>query len=408
MDQLIVILKKSPNTTSINLEFCEIEDLFPYLPILSKFQNLEELVLFGNRLETLPKDLSSLKILKKLDISNNMIESITSIISSLKSLNGLTELNITLNTQEEEEILLSSLPNLIRLNDTEIATNNTFDYSGPEALTQEDLEKVAIMYDEIRIFAKEIDPALDKKLAADFDENVKVIMGELSDAIKNETNSYLTHTHMIIAKFNMFRICQDKASFLVARVNKKLGNFVKELGEAHKLIFSQMGKIIFESQAKFVDKINSLNNEVLRLAGQNSELEKTIEKLEIQLDEQKNEKKLALQSFQEEKLEILKELEMLHEENKKYLDTIIKHSKSNAGSVLNTSTYEEKPKLLSQTLLARTLTLRQLKDAIAEIYESKSKFDEKCLESKMPRETMEQHMYAFLNQKYGLRSLIIE
>ena len=280
MDQLIEILKKSPNTTSINLEFCEIEDLFPYLPILSKFQNLEELVLFGNRLETLPKDLSSLKILKKLDISNNMIESITSIISSLKSLNGLTELNITLNTQEEEEILLSSLPNLIRLNDTEIATNNTFDYSGPEALTQEDLEKVAIMYDEIRIFAKEIDPALDKKLAADFDENVKVIMGELSDAIKNETNSYLTHTHMIIAKFNMFRICQDKASFLVARVNKKLGNFVKELGEAHKLIFSQMGKIIFESQAKFVDKINSLNNEVLRLAGQNSELEKTIEKLD--------------------------------------------------------------------------------------------------------------------------------
>lgn len=30
------------------------------------------------------------------------------------------------------------------------------------------------------------------------------------------------------------------------------------------------------------------------------------------------------------------------------------------------------------------------------------------LESNLPRETMEQHMYTYLNQKYGLKSLIVE
>lgn len=56
----------------------------------------------------------------------------------------------------------------------------------------------------------------------------------------------------------------------------------------------------------------------------------------------------------------------------------------------------------------KTLTLKQLKDFIEEIYESKLKFDQKAIENKLPRETMEQHMYTFLNQKYGLKSLIIE
>jgi len=56
----------------------------------------------------------------------------------------------------------------------------------------------------------------------------------------------------------------------------------------------------------------------------------------------------------------------------------------------------------------RILTLKQLKDTIDEINESKQKYDKKCYDIKMPRETMEQHMYSFLNQKYGLKNLIVE
>ncbi|EGR28674.1 hypothetical protein IMG5_170580 [Ichthyophthirius multifiliis] len=56
----------------------------------------------------------------------------------------------------------------------------------------------------------------------------------------------------------------------------------------------------------------------------------------------------------------------------------------------------------------RTLTLRQLKETIEEIYNSKENFDKKYQEAQLPRETMEQHMYSFLNQKYGLKNIIIE
>jgi Ca2+-binding EF-hand superfamily protein len=53
------------------------------------------------------------------------------------------------------------------------------------------------------------------------------------------------------------------------------------------------------------------------------------------------------------------------------------------------------------------LTKKQLKELIAAIYASKAKYDVKCRDDRLPRETMEQHMYTFLNQRYGLRPLIV-
>jgi hypothetical protein len=54
----------------------------------------------------------------------------------------------------------------------------------------------------------------------------------------------------------------------------------------------------------------------------------------------------------------------------------------------------------------KALTLKQLRDVIEEIYASKQKYDQRCQDSQQPRETMEQHMHNFLNQKYGLKRLI--
>jgi hypothetical protein len=51
----------------------------------------------------------------------------------------------------------------------------------------------------------------------------------------------------------------------------------------------------------------------------------------------------------------------------------------------------------------RILTLKQMKEIINDIYLQKIKYDEKCNESRLPRETMEQYMYTYLNQRYGLK-----
>ena len=57
---------------------------------------------------------------------------------------------------------------------------------------------------------------------------------------------------------------------------------------------------------------------------------------------------------------------------------------------------------------SRVLTLKQLTDLIQDMYTQKVKFDKKCQDNKLSRETVEQYMYTYLNQKYGLKSLIVE
>jgi len=56
----------------------------------------------------------------------------------------------------------------------------------------------------------------------------------------------------------------------------------------------------------------------------------------------------------------------------------------------------------------RSLTLNQLIDLINDIYTQKKKFDIKCIEGRQPKQTMEQYLYTYLNQHYGLKGIIIE
>ena len=125
---------------------------------------------------------------------------------------------------------------------------------------------------------------------------------------------------------------------------------------------------------------------------------------------------------------------MLEKENKMMTEKLIKNAKSligvsvaqttsgdfdknkedHAGKVINQNNNEtiNKGKIANNIIVgpngSRVLTGKMMKDIINEIYASKAEFDKKCLDSKLPKETMEQHMYTFLNQKYGLKTLIIE
>ena len=56
----------------------------------------------------------------------------------------------------------------------------------------------------------------------------------------------------------------------------------------------------------------------------------------------------------------------------------------------------------------RVFTLKMMKEVISNIYTSKMAFDKKCLINKQPKQTMEEYMYTYLNQKYGLKNMVIE
>lgn len=55
----------------------------------------------------------------------------------------------------------------------------------------------------------------------------------------------------------------------------------------------------------------------------------------------------------------------------------------------------------------KSLTINQLKDLMNEIYLSKEKQNLTCKTGGLVMETMENHMYTYLNQKYGLKSISV-
>lgn len=56
----------------------------------------------------------------------------------------------------------------------------------------------------------------------------------------------------------------------------------------------------------------------------------------------------------------------------------------------------------------RSLTLKQLLDLLRSILQSKSRSDARGPASGAPRETLEQHMYTYLNTRFGLPKLIVD
>lgn len=97
--------------------------------------------------------------------------------------------------------------------------------------------------------------------------------------------------------------------------------------------------------------------------------------------------------------------------NSNYSDDNININKSNfisnnESNILNLN--KSKSNILVGPVNCRVLTKKMLLEIIQEIYESKTQFDKKCNDTNTPRETMEQHMYTYLNHKYGLKNLIIE
>jgi len=86
------------------------------MSVLSKFNNLEKLILKNNNLHKLPEVWSTSINLSYLDISNNNFNDITELIDSLKTIPKLSDLNMDIDYNEEEELLFLSLNNLKRIN----------------------------------------------------------------------------------------------------------------------------------------------------------------------------------------------------------------------------------------------------------------------------------------------------
>ncbi|CAK60189.1 unnamed protein product (macronuclear) [Paramecium tetraurelia] len=413
----------------------QIQNLEELMPQLANFSNLKELNLNGNRLSNLPDDLGLLDTVEFLCLTNNIFTDLGQVVEALQTMPNLIQLEISLSSKEEEQFIIESLPNLQILNSQKInqdqePVDETSEQQSQQpsersmsaqqeiTLQQYDLEQMAILYDNIREYKKD---EQDDKL---FDQQIRTIMLDLQSKVKQNNPDHLTNLYILTAKYNLYEICFKSILKYFKSNEKKLDLIFTKIHDMHLSIFNDMSNVIQSV------KSSSKNTSQLQ-----------INQKQLDLSQQQQPDKSVENRLRQELKELQQINNELENENKKYLDLLIKHSKGEKVSLPNSentqkqsdayqtqhftkslqqqntqqynnqifsSKQSQQVNSIPQQVNVRNLTLKQLKDVINEIYESKQKFDQKCSDSKLPRETMEQHMYTFLNQKYGLKNLIIE
>ena len=93
-------LQNQPDTTFLDLQDQEIENLSVIMDSLSKFEYLEELNLSNNQLQGLPANLSSLKTVANLNLQNIAFDDFEKSVQSIATLPALRSLYINLQTED--------------------------------------------------------------------------------------------------------------------------------------------------------------------------------------------------------------------------------------------------------------------------------------------------------------------
>ena len=117
MEKLEDILRRNPTQDSVYLDYQHITNLEPFMPLLAQLTNLRQLFLYGNKLTTLPENMSELTRLETIELLNNPITDIKALIPGLSSLKSLKHVTLPENFNSRDyEVVLAHLPQLNTLN----------------------------------------------------------------------------------------------------------------------------------------------------------------------------------------------------------------------------------------------------------------------------------------------------
>ncbi|OMJ93089.1 hypothetical protein SteCoe_4035 [Stentor coeruleus] len=273
-----------------------------------------------------------------------------------------------------------------------------------ESLNTQELEKFANSFDSIIELFNEKHK---ERLLINFQESLKKIF---SSVIPNDSIS------MSKAKLNMwrynFQVLQKYLEVSLPNINiicEGIINNVLSLAESAVKSWEKE----MNNKRNFTAEIYVKQEEINTILLASESLENKVRSLTIEKD-------TLAQQLKKTQNELATAHELLQRENKAFLNNIIALSKQNTEisipqSPVKNFRKEIVPKVPNNTIImnkriaqGRELSFKQLKDTIEEVYATKVKFDEKCRESFMPIETLDQFMLTYLNQKFGLKTIITE
>lgn len=229
-------------------------------------------------------------------------------------------------------------------------------------------------------------------------------MGDLSTKLNSSSVEEEVNTSIVSCKYALVDLCFVKLITYFHHFDRNLASILERIHDNIAECFRQMNDILKNSMSRS-------KAEIAQVSLKKEELYKS----EIRRLKQMQEQHLSeIGQLEQKNGELLDKLTRNSKNNilETTINTIIKRkTKSPAKYIANPLKTKENEALDPSEMSIRfnkNLTLNQLKEVINEIYLSKFKHNSICLDSGVPMETLETHMYTFLNQKYGLKPITVE
>ena len=272
-------------------------------------------------------------------------------------------------------------------------------------------------------------------------EEFKEFLNKQTEIINNLISSNLSNfiytSNIIQTKIDIYNFLQNKVILILTELNKN-NSYQKNKENSEKIttlfqLLVNINALIKEKELSLYKIIGILHLKDKASKGQNYENEiyhlknelieknkqiKVLENMNLILNEQIEKIKLENDTLTMKLLG--KSKKYINDETiKSGLETIMKNNndknylnKTNNNNTINSRiNLPNMPKssFNKQIIVSKKkLSREQLNEIIQNIYKSKIAYDQNCIDLNKPLETMEQHMYQYLNNKYGLKNLTIE
>ena len=398
----------------------------PEISNISK-ENSENILLCNlcqNNLTTLPENLKSLQNLISLDLRKNNFKDINEIIEFVSQYKYLSDLKLDFSNSSQVQTLLNKIHNLLYING-----KSTEEYITPIDINKNIVDEIAIekklneFNDLFVIFQNNFQNENKEELSKDLYERFQNLINEEANKINENNNgknlpNYCLANNIIKSEVNLIIFFINsffEHSELLNMENAKK-DISKKINDILNLLFGTLMKIIDELKIK-IDSTNKIKNKTIELLLEYLNDNNIYNKNNIN-EEYDSLKKL----YKKEKELFTLKIEKLQKENKLITDSLIKKGIDLSSSLNNLNNSNISKKSINEnnkneigidaTFLglagAKILSKKQMHDFIDEIYDSKMEYDKVCSENHLKKESMEHYMYKFLNNKYGLKNLVIE
>ncbi|GET89340.1 hypothetical protein, conserved [Leishmania tarentolae] len=421
------IIHDKLDAEELSLSGMRLTSLDALVPLLAKMPRLRSLNVSHNELRDLPIDLSSLSQLETLDLSSNPLGGVQRILDGLQSLPQLTSLSVTLpEPVAEEEQLIMRLPSLSCLNGTTLA-------DPPEEVEE------GRAADRDMTTAVEM-PLVDRAYWSPSDSaDIERLFADVSRQDASTTQDFFDYMHRVVQHVTCLTAAEDDAFAQEGEVLKArrllyefcFGDVIRRIfKDGHDAIGRQL-QALLRYESAMMDQYDMHWRRILRdrdrrLAHMKRDMQDAMEDIRS-LIEYFSETAAQLQSIEGDGLPRWRE-EAPHDtgvgvraspgatpltrtRNTTHMDVSCIGASPQPlppDGLTRRSQRSSSESKARNLIFTKVLSLKQLKEIIGDIYTSKVKYDDKCKQGQLPRETMEQHMYTYLNQKYGLRDIVLE